>query len=84
LIWKKNRVTGHLNANRQPLRQHELILVFGREKAAAHYTPQKTPGKPYTVTNRSTSQVYRVAKSVTTHTNTGDRHPTSVLCFDEG
>lgn len=28
LVWHKDRVTGHLNANRMPLRQHEDILVF--------------------------------------------------------
>lgn len=27
-IWHKSRVTGVLNAKRQPLRQHELVLVF--------------------------------------------------------
>ena len=28
LIWDKCRVTGFLNANRMPLRQHEDIMVF--------------------------------------------------------
>ena len=28
LVWRKDRVTGHLNANRMPLRQHEDIIVF--------------------------------------------------------
>lgn len=28
LVWQKDRVTGHLNAKRMPLRQHEDILVF--------------------------------------------------------
>lgn len=27
-VWNKKRPTGHLNAKRQPLRQHELICVF--------------------------------------------------------
>lgn len=27
-IWDKKRPTGHLNAKKQPLRQHELICVF--------------------------------------------------------
>ena len=33
LIWKKGgRVTGHLNANRQPMRNHEDIAIFYIEK----------------------------------------------------
>lgn len=28
LVWDKERVTGFLNANRMPLRQHEDIAVF--------------------------------------------------------
>lgn len=31
-VWKKSRVTGVLNAKHQPLRQHEVVLVFCREK----------------------------------------------------
>lgn len=42
LIWRKNKAAGHLNAKRQPLRQHEHILVFSRE--APPYYPQKSTG----------------------------------------
>lgn len=42
LIWGKNKPTGFLNANRQPLRIHEHILVFYRKPPA--YFPQKTQG----------------------------------------
>ena len=34
-----------LSANKQPLRQHEMMYVF-KEKGGA-YNPQKTEGKPY-------------------------------------
>lgn len=37
-IWQKTRVTGVLNAKRQPLRQHESVLVFS--KATPPYNPQ--------------------------------------------
>jgi hypothetical protein len=37
-IWRKSRVTGVLNAKRQPLRQHEVILVFSKD--APPYNPQ--------------------------------------------
>jgi site-specific DNA-methyltransferase (adenine-specific) len=30
-VWHKSRVTGVLNAKRQPLRQHEIVLVFCRQ-----------------------------------------------------
>ena len=42
LIWQKNKPTGFLNAPRQPLRNHEHILVFYRKQPT--YTPQKTQG----------------------------------------
>lgn len=31
-IWRKSRVTGVLNAKHQPLRQHEVVLVFAKGK----------------------------------------------------
>lgn len=37
-IWRKSRVTGVLNAKRQPLRQHEVVLVFYRDQPT--YNPQ--------------------------------------------
>ena len=36
LIWRKSNITGYLNANKMPLRQHEYILVFGK----GTYNPQ--------------------------------------------
>ena len=40
LVWDKVLITGFLNANRMPLRQHESILLFGK----LDYYPQKTVG----------------------------------------
>jgi site-specific DNA-methyltransferase (adenine-specific) len=31
-VWRKSRVTGVLNAKHQPLRQHEVVLVFCKTK----------------------------------------------------
>lgn len=45
LVWQKKMAVGFLNANRMPLRSHELILVFYRR--LPDYFPQKTAGKPY-------------------------------------
>lgn len=44
LVWQKDRVTGHLNAKRMPLRQHEDILVFYERQPIYH--PQMTPCPP--------------------------------------
>ena len=41
IIWDKVLTSGFLNANRQPLRKHENILVFGKPV----YNPQKTVGQ---------------------------------------
>jgi site-specific DNA-methyltransferase (adenine-specific) len=41
LIWKKNTVTGFLNAKKQPLRNHENVLVFSPAKTGKMvYHPQ--------------------------------------------
>lgn len=81
LIWRKNKPSGILNANRQPLRSHEHILVFYRKPPT--YTPQKTQGhKPG---NRATQT--SVGKNYGASDNTKfaayggntDRHPTSVI-----
>lgn len=37
-VWQKSKVTGVLNAKKQPLRQHEVVLVFYREQCV--YNPQ--------------------------------------------
>lgn len=80
LIWRKNKSTGFLNANRMPLRQHESILVFYRRLPVYH--PQKTKGHP---------PVHSFTKHTGDGTNYGktkqgikgggqtDRHPTSVI-----
>lgn len=45
LIWKKgNRCAGFLNANRQPLRNHEDIVVFYQKQPI--FNPQKWKGRP--------------------------------------
>ena len=45
IVWRKlGKATGFLNANRMPLRSHELVLVF--YKKLPKYNPQKTEGNP--------------------------------------
>lgn len=37
-IWKKNNATGHLNAKRMPMREHESVIVFYKKQPT--YNPQ--------------------------------------------
>lgn len=50
-IWKKTQATGHLNAKKAPLKQHENVLVFsGASLDKMTYNPQgvtSTPAKYY-------------------------------------
>jgi DNA modification methylase len=43
-VWEKNNPSGHLNANKRPLRAHEDVLVFCA--GTPSYFPQKTQGHP--------------------------------------
>lgn len=46
-VWKKTAATGHLNAKRMPMKQHEDVLVFCRD--APTYNPQGlTPYNKFT------------------------------------
>lgn len=86
LIWHKSRPTGHLNANRMPLKAHENILVF--YKSLPVYNKQMTKGKPNHVKEGS------IRKSKATNNNYGNfenvaqkhtdlKNPISVLNFEQ-
>lgn len=45
LVWMKDRVSGHLNANRMPLRQHEDIVVFYKKLPVYHPQMSYKPGQ---------------------------------------
>lgn len=80
LIWKKNRKTGFLNANKMPLRAHEMILVFYKKLPV--YNPQKTFGhKPVNSFTKHTSDGTNYGKTQKGIKGGGqtDRHPTSVI-----
>lgn len=44
LVWDKVLASGHLNAKRMPMREHEDICVFYKKQPI--YNPQKKKGKP--------------------------------------
>ena len=77
-IWRKPSGTGHLNAKKMPMKNHENVLVF--YKKLPTYNPQMTVGKPYTQKSGRASSNYNPQSSVVT-INTGNRYPLSVLEF---
>ena len=85
LIWAKNNRVGFFNANLQPLRAHEQILVFGKNgnMVASTYNPLKTPGGRPRVnrTKRRSGGVYPAGEASTTISD-GTTNPISVLAFD--
>lgn len=80
IIWKKNKVRGFLNANRQPLRIHENVLVFYREQP--EYRPQMTTGHTavhsYTK-HTSDGSNYGKTKCGISGGGATTRYPTSIL-----
>ncbi len=77
-IWEKDNGTGFLNAKKQPLRNHEEILVFYRKQCV--YNPQMREGKPYVAKAGTKSSNYGKQVDVVT-TNTGERYPLTVVRF---
>jgi DNA modification methylase len=86
LIWAKNKVRGALNANRQPLRAHEDLVVFYKKQP--DYTPQmniarcmgKGGGNPPKRTSTG-SNYGDINSNISKRYKSEDRHPTSVLLF---
>ncbi len=79
-IWDKRISTGYLNAKKQPLRQHESVLVFCSRQPL--YNPQMRRGEAYTVAPRQgTSVNYGKQREPGRKTYDGMRYPTSILSF---
>lgn len=78
LVYEKSLAVGFLNANRQPLRAHELMAVFYRK--LPEYHPQKFRGKPYTVRGgNDRAAIYNSMHGVDTINHDGLRYPRSVI-----
>lgn len=85
LVWRKNRASGHLNAKRQPLRAHELMMVFGDAARGDHrYEPQFTYGhEPMkAITRISKSELYGRETVTRSQEGATHRYQTSVLDVD--
>ena len=80
LVYEKALAVGFLDANRRPLRAHELMAVFYRKQPEYH--PQKFQGKPYTDNGfkHDRTTVYARQKVVPRGSNPdGMRYPRSVI-----
>ncbi|MGX2947141.1 DNA-methyltransferase [Enterococcus alishanensis] len=80
-IWDKIKGTGFLNANRQPMRNHENISVFYKKQCT--YNPQKTIGHERKTSKRTVkhqSELYGFVNVDNAYDST-ERFPRSVQVF---
>lgn len=80
-IWEKPQGTGYLNANRNPMKSHENIMVF--YDFLKTYHPQLEEGIPYSATSGAVDGFVRdktVGGYITE--NDGYRYPKTVLRFN--
>jgi site-specific DNA-methyltransferase (adenine-specific) len=78
-IWDKSQGTGHLNAKKSPLKNHEDILVFYEKQTT--YNPQFSSGEPYkTISAYIGSENYGSQVRVSTNNN-GIRYPKTIIRF---
>lgn len=79
LIYKRTKMAGYLNANKQPMRNHEHVLIFYRGKAL--YCAQKTQGhKPRKIGRSAIIKSGNYGAKAGSANPVGDtRHPGSVL-----
>jgi site-specific DNA-methyltransferase (adenine-specific) len=84
-VWRKPKGTGHLNANKMPMRDKEDILVFYKNQCT--YNPQFTNGTPYKdkagknyTDNSSMTESYGAYTNFR-NDNEGKRYPKQVLEF---
>jgi len=83
-IWEKPQATGHLNANKMPMKAHENILLY--YKKLPIYNPQKTTGHQrkistaYHKRNTSTGEIYGKCDDFSDYNST-ERYPRSIQVF---
>lgn len=81
-VWRKPMGTNYLNANRDPLKNHEDVVVFA--DGYPTYRPQRRNGKPYRATRGAVGDFIR--DKTVSGWNTishGGRFPVSVIDFDQ-
>jgi site-specific DNA-methyltransferase (adenine-specific) len=80
IVWEKSNSVGFLNANKQPLRNHEMIYIFYNKTGT--YNPQKSIGKPYCINRKNKSKLYGKVNDYIETNNTGQRFPVSIIKND--
>lgn len=86
IIWDKVLTTGHLNANRMPLRSHEMICIF--YKHLPTYNPQKTIGQPNHGIGNSIGKKPKNNNNYGNYTildsdKSGLKYPKSIITFEK-
>ena len=76
-VWKKTAATGHLNAKRMPMKQHEDVLVFCRDSPT--YNPQGLA--PYNKVTRRGNNGANFGDSGKENFQEWTNYPRSVLEF---
>ena len=87
-VWEKDNGTNFINSKYQPMRVHELVVIFtkGRvtngNRTPAQYFPQYTKGKPYRQMSGKSSSNWKGKPLTNVETNnSGFRHPRTVQYF---
>jgi site-specific DNA-methyltransferase (adenine-specific) len=79
-IWQKEAGTGHLNAKKAPMKNHENILVFYASPPT--YNPQMRTGfKPYSQKQGKTKSENYGKQTGAVTTSDGSRYPLTVINF---
>ena len=82
-VWDKVKGTGFLNANRQPMRCHEMICVFYSKQCT--YIPQKTHGHKRKISTSKHKEDCRATENYGKHGLTSydstERYPRSIQKF---
>ena len=85
LVWDKILPSGFLNANRQPLRSHEEIVIFYKKQPI--YNPQKFKGQANHskgTSQKNTNNNYGKFEIVDNREELGDmKHPRSIWSFQK-
>jgi site-specific DNA-methyltransferase (adenine-specific) len=78
-VWDKvNRISGHLNSKKQPLRIVEDIVVFYSDQPT--YNPQMIAGKPYkAVSKGNKSSCYGAQTDGVVTINNGEYYPRNLI-----
>lgn len=85
IVWDKVLTSGFLNANKQPLRQHEEVVIF--YKSQPTYNPQKIKGRPNHSKGKpkkNENNNYSKYGFLDNREELGDmKHPTSIQTFSK-